>query len=242
MSWTSNPLPSGHLASSLSCLAPGACVVLTFTPGSAYPPTGPSITLTTNDGGAQWEDAMLPSGTFVSGFSAISCAATKDCMALVSQELPNPDKCVGVPPNGGPPPGFFGCSTEATTVDSAVVTSSDGGLSWQLRPLPADVPLPQLFDVSCANGDTCWLSGSDAVPETIGNVHNGGSPLLIGTTDGGTTWSRATFDVPSGAPDYLGQAFLSVGSISCPAPTTCLALGVGAQSAPSVPLYRYIGG
>jgi hypothetical protein len=62
---------------------------------------------------------------------------------------------------------------------------------------------------------------------------------VLGTTDGGSTWSRVTFRVPSSAPDYYGQSYMSIGSISCPAAGSCVALGEGAQSAPSTPTYSF---
>lgn len=62
---------------------------------------------------------------------------------------------------------------------------------------------------------------------------------MVGTTDGGVSWSKATFAIPAGALNYLGQAYLDIGDISCPATSSCLALGVAAQSAPSTPIYRY---
>jgi hypothetical protein len=76
----------------------------------------------------------------------------------------------------------------------------------------------------------------------IGDVYDGGSPVVIGTSDEGATWSTASFHIPANAPNYLGQAYVSVGSISCPTKSDCLAFGAGAQSAPSIPEYRYIGG
>ena len=61
--------------------------------------------------------------------------------------------------------------------------------------------------------------------------------MVLGTTDDGSTWSRVTFSVPAGAPNYDGQSYLSIGAIDCPSAGVCVALGVGAQSSPSVPTY-----
>jgi hypothetical protein len=76
------------------------------------------------------------------------------------------------------------------------------------------------------------------VPLQVGTAYNDGSPFLIGTTDGGATWSKVTFSVPPNAPNYDGQSCFSMGWISCPTSATCVALGTAAQGAPSVPAYN----
>jgi hypothetical protein len=135
----------------------------------------------------------------------------------------------GAPRHITDPPGFNGCDFGATRIVSTVVITTDGGVTWQLRPLPTDVPLPQLDLLSCATATVCWLGGQEAVPATIGNVQNGGSPVLLGTTDRGSTWKQITFVVPPGAPNYDSQSFLSMGPISRPSPDACVALGSAAQ-------------
>ena len=70
-------------------------------------------------------------------------------------------------------------------------------------------------------------------------TYNGGQPILLGTTDGGATWSDVTFSVPEGAPDAYSQSYLSLGGISCPSAGSCVALGDAAQSAPSSPVYSF---
>lgn len=120
---------------------------------------------------------------------------------------------------------------------SAIASTTDGGHTWRPDPLPDNVPQPTLAGLSCPTVHQCWASGSDAEPMQIGGSYNGGSSVLLGTTDGGLTWSKVTFSVPADAPNYLGQAYLSLGAISCPSAGDCVALGIGAQSAPSVPTY-----
>lgn len=78
---------------------------------------------------------------------------------------------------------------------------------------------------------------SEAVPQQIGNTFNGGSSMVLGTTDGGSTWSKVTFSVPTSAPNYERQSYLSIKSIDCPAAGVCVALGIGAQNSPSIPTY-----
>jgi hypothetical protein len=133
----------------------------------------------------------------------------------------------------------FSCSTSGTTLVSDIASTTDGGLSWSPDALPADVPLPQLGGLSCPAQGECWATGSEAVPQQVGTSTNGGSSVVLGTTDGGSTWSKVTFRVPTGAPNYDGQSYLSIGWIDCPSASVCVALGTAAQSSPSVPTYSF---
>lgn len=120
---------------------------------------------------------------------------------------------------------------------SALASTSNAGLSWTPDPLPSDVPEPAFEDLSCPTDLQCWVTGSDAVPRVVGATSDGGQPVLLGTADGGATWSNVTFSVPEGAPDAYSQSYLSLGMISCPSAGSCVALGDAAQSAPSSPVY-----
>lgn len=133
----------------------------------------------------------------------------------------------------------FSCSSSGSTLVSDIASTTDGGLSWSPDPLPADVPLPQLGGLSCPTQDECWATGSEAVPQQVGSSTNGGSSVVLGTTDGGSTWSKVTFSVPTGAPNYDDQSYLSIGWIDCPSGSVCVALGTGAQSSPSIPTYSF---
>jgi hypothetical protein len=217
-------------ASYLSCVAVGRV----SDSATAY------FAMATSDGGVHWRSERLPNGVKFTPFGLVSCVNSLDCMAIATQSVPNPDRCGGTPPHVTYPPGFNGCDFGATTIVSTVVITTDGGATWQLRPLPTNIPLPQLGSLACATATVCWLGGSEAVPVTIGNVQNGGSPVLLGTTDGGSTWTKVTFIVPPGTPNYDSQSFLSMGPISCPSPDACVALGSVAQGSPSTPVYSFV--
>ena len=134
----------------------------------------------------------------------------------------------------------FSCNPGGQTLISDIASSSNGGLTWTPDRLPVDVPQPQLFGLSCPTDNECWAAGSDAVPQQIGNVYNGGSSVLLGTTDGGTTWSKVTFSVPTDAPNDEGQSYLSIGLIACPSANVCVALGATAQGSPNAPVYSLV--
>jgi photosystem II stability/assembly factor-like uncharacterized protein len=125
----------------------------------------------------------------------------------------------------------------SSMIISNVASTSDGGLSWTPELLPSDVPQPQLSGISCPSDAECWVSGSTALPQTLGKAIDGGASVLLGTTDGGSAWSRVLFAIPSGAPNYDGQAFQSVAFMSCPSDDDCAANGAGAQGAPGAPFY-----
>lgn len=131
----------------------------------------------------------------------------------------------------------FSCSSSSTTLIGDIASTVDGGHSWAPDQLPADTPQPMLNGLSCPTVSECWASGSDAVPEQIGNAHNGGSSMLLGTTDGGSSWSKVTFSVPNGAPNYDGQSYLGIGFITCPTSNVCVANGSTAQGSPTAPIY-----
>jgi photosystem II stability/assembly factor-like uncharacterized protein len=122
----------------------------------------------------------------------------------------------------------------------ALASTQDGGLTWTPDHLPSGVPEPQFSDLSCPTVNQCWATGEDALPRQVGNSYNGGSPMLLATTDGGSTWSSVTFSVPQGAPNFDDQSYLSMGGISCPSTNLCVALGTGAQSAQTVPTYSLV--
>ena len=129
------------------------------------------------------------------------------------------------------------CNPSGHTLVSDIASTTDGGLSWTPNQLPADVPEPQISGLSCPTDKQCWATGSEAVPQQIGNTFDGGSSMVLGTTDGGSTWSKVTFSVPTGAPNDESQSYLSIGPIDCPSAGVCVALGVGAQNSPSIPTY-----
>jgi photosystem II stability/assembly factor-like uncharacterized protein len=134
----------------------------------------------------------------------------------------------------------YSCRSGGEDLVGDIASTNDGGLAWVPDRMPADVPQPQFSDLSCTTDSQCWAAGSDAVPQQIGNTFDGGSSMLLGTTDGGATWSRVTFSVPTNAPNYDGQSYLSIGSIDCPSAGVCIANGSSAQSSPSAPFYSLI--
>jgi hypothetical protein len=255
--WASTPFPPSYWVSTLACPEASDCVVMgiskvAYEPVSKqqleeYPPTTRNkipkrypdavgyFVQSTKDDGATWQNGTLPQAA---GFpSKLSCATSSDCAALDLATIPNPSPCLS---NGSVPGGENSCFGGTTVAVSDVVTTSDGGVTWQARTFPATVPLPTMSALYCPSSNECWVTGSEAVPQVIGRLHDGGSSVILHTTDGGLTWSRTTFAVPAGAPNPYGQSFTNINSISCPTPNTCIALGESAQSAKTTPVYSYV--
>lgn len=136
--------------------------------------------------------------------------------------------------------GGGGCSSGSVTEVSVVATSSDGGLSWTPRALPGDVPKPQLNGLACPSATECWVSGSESIPQKIGSALDITSPMLLGTTNAGANWSKVTFSVAATAPNPTGQSYVTIGAISCPSASVCLAKGSGAQGADLGPVYSLV--
>jgi hypothetical protein len=132
------------------------------------------------------------------------------------------------------------CTSDPFQEVGDVASSSDGGLSWIPEALPANVPDPQLDGLSCPTATECWAAGSELVLEKLKRGSNAGSPMLIGTTNGGSTWSKVVFRVPSTAPNATGQSYISMGSATCPTVNLCLASGAAARGSGYAPLYSVV--
>jgi hypothetical protein len=132
----------------------------------------------------------------------------------------------------------FGCSWPPVDPVSDIMSTSDGGTTWTPEQLPSSVEAPVLNGLSCPSDNDCWASGYD---ETVQRVPGGSDSIesvLLGTTDGGATWSTVTFNVPPGTPNSESAFGDGIGRISCPTANVCAANGVGMADAASLPFYR----
>lgn len=236
--WAVNALPATVRFSALQCTSGSSCVAI-GAPVDTGATTPRGVALWTDDGGLRWWHAALPAGVGFDDLSALSCSSSAHCMAIATRATPNPSRCSTLGKRlktaTTTAPTAAECSSGATIQVSTILSTSDGGATWQAKSLPASVPQPQLDAVACSAPETCWATGTEAVPS--GN--SPGSPVLLGTTNGGTSWTAATVAVPANAPnDQGGDAYMAVGSISCPSPAVCVALGIVDQGARFAPVYR----
>jgi hypothetical protein len=122
---------------------------------------------------------------------------------------------------------------------SDIASTSDGGLTWIPEVLPASAPEPQLSDIVCASAEYCIATGSVAVPQKFqSGAINGGSAIVLVTTNDGTDWKGVSFSVPSTIPSGVQyDAFMDVGDVQCPQVNDCVALGVSDQGSKTTPVY-----
>ena len=134
----------------------------------------------------------------------------------------------------------FGCSWPAETGVSDIVSTTDGGNTWTPEQLPASVQAPRIYGLSCPTDIDCWASGSGRNIQQVPGGSDPGESIILGTTDGGSTWSTVTFNVPSGTPSFQVAFEDGIGRISCPIANVCVANGVGMADAASLPFYRLV--
>ena len=96
------------------------------------------------------------------------------------------------------------CTPMVATVASP--TKATAASSQWRTSVSYPAPVEALFGISCASATTC---------EAVGDDTSAGAGAILGTTNGGTTWTRQP--VPSGVGDLKG--------ISCVSATTCEAVG-----------------
>jgi len=134
---------------------------------------------------APWQGTLTTSGlpAGVQTLRAVSCATTQRCWAVGST-----------------------VATATAGSGPALVTSSDGGVTWRTETVPAGVGY--LADIACASSRTCTAVGQAGATGV-------GPGAIITTTNGGAAWVSRT--VPAGTTD--------VTALSCPHRGGCVALG-----------------
>ena len=227
-SWTVGPLPAGfgvNYLSQLSCADAEHCALTGWVAATvANPPQCAKLPPVTLPPGTP---AGAPTTTTPPSPAVRAISASESAVASAQAREEANAKTVT-------------CSSSTQTLLGDIATTTDGGRTWTPEPMPTNVPAPQFSGLSCPTAEECWASGSEGVPEQVGTGTNDSSPVLLGTTNGGATWSKVTFSVPEGAPDYDGQSYLDIGAISCATADVCAGLGAAAQGSPSTPVYSLV--
>jgi len=119
------------------------------------------------------------------------------------------------------------CYLEARFMDAPtaaagdnVYFSGDGGSSWRQLALPSGVYADTTL--SCTSSQQCSFGGGQ-----FNGVDSNGKPImqpvLVSTSDGGSSWEVATLPLPTnGSLELLGNA--SVGSVQCVSAGSCSAV------------------
>lgn len=208
------PILADDSMSDLVCTSATHCTVVGTTDASINSPVPAGVSAVTSNQGRSWTAGSLPEGT---GINPV----------LASLACPDSQRCFVT--------GFL-----TTERGSDIAASDNGGVTWSLDVLPADVPRPQLDAIACATASECWAAGGESVHHKIGNVTNAESSVLLGTTNGGSSWSKVIFSVPSTAPNDTSQSYLTIGPVSCPSQGVCVAMGSTAQGSSYAPIYSLV--
>ena len=223
--------PEGESIQSVTCPTASHCVAVGLHSG-ANPRTGPDldhgVLLTSDDGGATWQERAWPKGYGPGVFPDVTCAGASHCAMIGFVER-----------NGKVTDQLGGVTSGKDAVQYTVIAfSSDGGATWTTSMLPHTIPYPMIEALTCPTARTCYAAGSDLIAQRIGNTSNAGSSVVAITHDAGRTWERVTFAVPAKVPGGMqGDSFMDIGQIECPQPDACIAIGVSDQGSTSTPIY-----
>jgi photosystem II stability/assembly factor-like uncharacterized protein len=241
--WVNQAYPSGltngHLFS-VYCASASTCWAL------GGQSDGTPVILATTDGGSTWAQQTYPSGLNLagSGFLSIACPTTKHCIISASG---NGGLEILVTTDGGNnwatkplPPGVVtktngigsvSCGSDkfctitgfsngsAAGTPPIIISTNDGGNTWQVDPYPASLGLTTLTGVWCTGATDCWALGNNA---------NGA--VIVATHDTAKTWALQHYPLTLGKNDLV--------SLSCPTTSTCWIVGVGQSNTPVVLVAR----
>ncbi len=225
--WTQQPLPYAGLVrlNAIACPSSTTCFIL----GEIAGTYGTGVVSVTTDGGASWSTQPV-------GFDSpegLACSSTTSCVAVGSGVGTVTTTSIVVTDNGGAswmaPTVSSGSQDVATTggVLSAVgcaaggpcfafgtlpgggtgtlLKTSDGVSGWVAESLPGG--LQTVDGIACPSTTTCFLAGSQTTSV----------PVVVATTDGGSTWSVGSLPWDTGPSNFAG--------IACPSTDTCFAVG-----------------
>jgi hypothetical protein len=133
----------------------------------------------------------------------------------------------------------YQCGSSSYSYVNDIASTSDAGLTWTPEALPSSAPNPELSDIACSSDLNCVASGSVEIPQIFGaGRFNASSAAVLVTHDGGASWTKVSFAVPSKVPSGVQiDAFMDVGDIQCPQANDCIALGVSDQGSKTTPVY-----
>jgi hypothetical protein len=207
-SWTVRPLPAG-----VGQIMTLACVTATTCRGLGWPSGQPSDPymgtyvgmrfFVTSDGGRDFAVSSFPKDAAI---QSVACPTASHCVAIGVYSSFNlragPDLDHGV-----------------------LLTSDDGGMTWQRGTWPKGYGPGAQPEVTCADASHCAMIGfierDGTVRDQIGGVTSGKDAVqytVIGfSSDGGVTWTTSTF--PHSMP------YPMIDALTCPTTTTCYAAG-----------------
>jgi photosystem II stability/assembly factor-like uncharacterized protein len=260
--WTQYNVPTGvGTLSAIACSGASSCVAV-----------GGTSVIATTDSGTSWaaktmgqnalttatcpsatecivggSDAPVQSGcdsghTYATTNSGLTWQATPiHCFVPSAVSCSSPSKCV-----------LVGTHTNATSQSGEILTSQNGGASWQSRYVLSDANT-QLNGVACPTARQCVAVGSSSSQAILRSsdggdswtkanpgvsvaqhyflavgcgsaqvCNAGGSAGPVGTDDSGATWTAVA-----------GPSLTKITGLSCPSATACVGVATDAANAPA---------
>jgi hypothetical protein len=232
------PNPPGFASlSGVSCASTATCTAVGFSS-----PNGKEIvTLAEHWDGTDWavQPAPDPHGATSSQLTAVSCPTKNDCTAVGYDNASGAGSTLvehwngsgwavqsTTPPAGSSASYLFGVSCpstreciavgryEVSTDISKTLAERWNGTSWsiELTSNPTGTSYAELLAVSCPSPTTCTAVGD-------GDSGAGGRSAALAEHWNGTDWAIQTTPSPAGTTDS------DLYGVSCPATTTCIAVG-----------------
>ncbi|HLK76885.1 MAG TPA: sialidase family protein [Streptosporangiaceae bacterium] len=206
-SWTVNPLPArvGQIVN-LDCVTATTCRGLASASGKpisiGFDLMSDMHFVTTSDGGRRFTVVPFPKDELI---ESLTCPTAAHCVAVGFRGH--------IDPRNGP------------DLDHGVLlTSDDGGLTWQQRAWPAGYGPGPYPDVTCADASHCAMIGFIERNGTIGDQYGYTSgkdaiqyTVIAFSSDGGATWTASTL------PHTIPYPMMS--ALTCPTTRTCYAAG-----------------
>jgi photosystem II stability/assembly factor-like uncharacterized protein len=196
--------------SRITCPSPSVCYAASYSRSLAE----------TTDGGAHWSTVETDSAN---DLQAVACAATNICVAVGDRTTIFWTRDGGVAWRSGLPGttnslSGIACSaiTTCTVVGAAgtILRTTDGGTTWRIDTSGVQ---ETLVAAACPTVTTCYaVGGSRHVLQNQGPFPPAIGPIILRTTDGGTSWTVAARDPIGGRP-------LDLAGIACPSADFCYA-------------------
>lgn len=196
--WSAPPLSAGRggpmtsQLNAITCTTDSDCLAVgqaTYQTTLSPPMENEGVVSTTDDGGQSWQSQLITANDI----TGISCASADTCVAVGQDTV---------------------VSEQDNLFSAYGLTTTDGAATWSVSTLSGGTELaggnaPSLNAVSCFDTEHCVAVG--VVTDT-----NEYETAVIGTADGGTTWSDQATSVPTGSP---------LEGVACVSASTCWAVG-----------------
>jgi photosystem II stability/assembly factor-like uncharacterized protein len=231
--WTTLPGPAQLetdflVAGGISCTSATSCVLVGNSGFRSV--VGQWDAEVTTDGGQTWTQSPVPARP---GFPArtdagMQCFASGNCVIPGDYSTDGGRTwSEGSLPSGIMNASYMSCSDSShcaamTGIEHSftqvVIMTTDGGRTWTQVPGAGFPGNAELTSMTCPTASTCLAAGTiPPVQRQFRPFKLGGQPVLVSTNDQGQTWQAAQL------PARYGITWVS--SVSCPAATSCFAIG-----------------